>query len=213
MAKAKAKEEPAKNPMRAALDKVSFNDDMCVQIFESLATRSMHETGLYLGLAQRYKNSSSMVAGISRAFSRVMANPEHFGISIDVAQQTDKIVKSRNSIASKSLNVLKLESNLKELDGKTFDELVISNRVKAWTLLQLKMNDILSSKNKREKVSVGELAKVAGITFDKGQLVEGKATDHVALMAKVDTDTTPESAMQQILKMREYNIAMQQDKK
>lgn len=202
-----------KEPVRALSEKVSFTDDMCVQIFESLATRSMHETGLYLGLGPKYKNSSSMIAGISRAFGRVMANPEHFGIPVEVAHQTDKIIKSRNSIASKSLNTLKLESNLKELDGKSFEELVMNNRVKAWTLLQLKMNDILSSKQKREKVSVGELAKVAGITFDKGQLVEGKATDHVALMAKVDTETTPEAAMQQILKMREYNIAMQQDKK
>src|SRR3990167_5942741 len=74
-----------------------------------------------------------------------------------------------------------------------------------------RIDDALASKKARQKIGIGELAKVYGITFDKRQLIEGKATEHVALMAKISEDMTPASAIETVLKMREYNAAIQEE--
>lgn len=48
-----------------------------------------------------------------------------------------------------------------------------------------------------------QLGTMFGILFDKSQIIQGQATEHVALLSKIDKDIKPEQALDMVLKMRE----------
>jgi hypothetical protein len=72
----------------------------------------------------------------------------------------------------------------------------------AWLLLNKKLN--LAAKNKKEldKIPAVSLAQIASTVFDKAQIVNGEATENIALRAKIDDNITPEVALEEILKRR-----------
>ena len=49
------------------------------------------------------------------------------------------------------------------------------------------------------------LATTVGILFDKGQIIQGEATENVAVLAKIKSDMSPEEMMDAVLKMREIH--------
>lgn len=181
-------------------------------MFKMLATKSSYETGLAFELDKHYKNAQTVGSTVIRIFNEVKNNPDKFLISADTVELVTKAVEARSALTRKGEARTTLREKLDETKNKTFEELVLDNSAKAWQLLALRLDDGLSSRKKREKISLGEAAKVAGIMFDKKQLTEGKATEHVSLMSKVDTTLNPEQAMDLVLKMREYNSAMQEKK-
>lgn len=180
-------------------------------LFKQLATKSSYEAGLEFGLDKHYKNAATVGAVVIRIYNEVKNDPERFAVSNDTVDLVISAVQARTGLVQKGEARTSLREKLDEQKGKSIEELTLDNRAKSWMLLSLRLDDALSSKKKREKISLGEIAKVAGITFDKGQLIEGKATDHVALMAKVSEDMSPTDAIETVLKMREYNQAIQQE--
>ena len=181
-------------------------------MFKQLATKSSFETGIEFGLDKYYKNAATVGAVVIRIYNEVKNNPEKFLISNDTVDLVTAAVKSRNALIQKGESRTTLREKMDEAKSRTFEELALDNRAKAAQLLSLRLDDGLSSRKKREKISLGEAAKVYGITFDKGQLLEGKATDHVALMGKVEGDINPEQAMKLIQQMKDYNTALQENK-
>jgi len=191
---------------------MTLNEEKKGLLFKQLATKTSYEAGLEFGLDKYYKNAQTVSATVVRIYNEVKNNPDKFAVSPDTVELVVNAVTARTALVRKGESKTSLREKIDEEKGKTIDELALSNRAKAWMLLSLRLDDALSSKKKREKISLGEIAKVAGITFDKGQLVEGKATDHVSLLGKVDTELNPEQAINLVLKMREYNNSVQESK-
>lgn len=191
-----------------------LDDTKKALLFKALATKSSYEAGIDFQLDKHYKNAQTVGSAVVRIFHEVKNNPEKFAISLDTVQLVTDAVSARTSLVQKGEARTTLREKIDAEKGKTIEELALDNRSKAWMLLSLKLDDALSSKKKREKISLGEMAKVAGITFDKGQLIEGKATEHVATLSKIEMeDLSPGQAIDMILKMREYNAALQESNK
>jgi hypothetical protein len=190
-----------------------LDDTKKALLFKQLATKTAYEAGIEFGLDKHYKNASTVSAAVIRVYNQVKNNPDKYLVSPDTVELVSTAVSARGASMRAGQARTTLREKLDDAKSMSFEELTMSNRAKAAMLLSMRLDDALSSKKKREKVSLGEAAKVAGIMFDKGQLLEGKATDHVSLMGKIETDSlTPEGAIDMIIKMREYNNAMQ-DKK
>jgi hypothetical protein len=183
-------------------------------LFKQLATKTAYEVGIEFGFDKTRKTAGSVASAVHKIYNEVKNNPEKFALSQDAVDVVTIAVSSRSAIGRSGKAHTTLREKIDANKSKTIEELALDNRSKAWQLLSLRLDDALSSRRKREKISLGEIAKVAGITFDKGQLIEGKATEHVATMAKIEGDINPGQAIDLILKMREYNNAVQEkDKK
>jgi hypothetical protein len=181
-----------------------------------LLDKSAYDVGLEYGLDKYYKNSATVIATVSKIYNQVKNNPETYAMSTDLLSAVEEKVRGRTS---RKMTEVVRRSLREQADEKKFmkiEDIALDNRAKAAAILSIKLDDLLYSKKDRKKVSVGELAKVYGITFDKGQLIEGKATDHVSLMAKINTeDMSPQDAIDAVMKMREYNQSVMEksDKK
>jgi hypothetical protein len=155
----------------------------------------------------------AVVADTSRRVKRVCLDPAKYGISEDLAKQTLTIISGRNSLAVNVKERHDIISKVTVKEKKGIEVLVLENRHKAWILLGLKIDEALKDKGKRNRVSLGEIAKVAGIVFDKGQLIDGKATEHVAVMSALDKrHINPQEAMNAVMKMREINESQSDDR-
>ncbi len=185
-----------------------------LQAFNMSATMTHREIVRALDREKNYANMSAAVADISRRVNRVAKNPARYGVSSDKAEMTKSIVVNRNSLTLNARNKEENIRNVTKKEKKTIDQLVMEGRHKSWMVLNLKLDEAMRDPNKRSKVALGEIAKVAGITFDKGQLIDGKATEHVAVMSKFDNkDISREDAMNAVLKMRELNESQSEDQK
>ena len=189
-----------------------LNDERKALLFKQLATKSSYEAGLTFELDKHYKNAQTVGTAVIRIYHEVRNNPDKFLVSPDTVELVTKAVEARTALVRKGEARTTLREKMDAAKSKSFEELVLDNRAKASQLLSLRIDDALSSKKKREKVSLGEAAKVMGILFDKGQLIEGKATEHVSLLGKIDREMNPAEAMDLVIKMREYNESTQQKK-
>jgi hypothetical protein len=160
-----------------------------------LLKKSAYDVGIEFELDKYYKNSATMISTVSR----------------DLMVQVELAVKARTYKIEGQGERVTLRQLADEKKNKPIAEIALDNRSKASALLNIKLDDLLYNKKARAKVSIGEMAKVYGITFDKGQIVEGKATDHVAMMAKVEGNMSPSEAIDIVLKMREYNQSITEE--
>jgi hypothetical protein len=191
---------------------VALKEEKKALLVKALIDHTPYEAGLMFELDKQYKNSATVTAAVHRIWNQVKNNPDKYLVSNDLIEAVEtKLKNNRKSMIGgdrKTLRELKDEKL-----NMPIEKLAIDNRAKAATALGLRLDEILFSKKHRDKVSIGDLAKVYGITFDKGQIVEGKATDHVSLMAKVSKEMSPAEAIDVILKMREYNQAVSEQVK
>jgi len=70
-------------------------------------------------------------------------------------------------------------------------------------LLNKKLDVLTENPRAFANESIMNLAKIAGIAFDKSQIVRGEATENISLRAQVDENITPKMALEQLLKFRE----------
>jgi len=180
-------------------------------IFKMMAEKPAYQVGLAFELDKHYKNAATVSASVIRIFHEVKHNPEKFMIPLDTVEVIASAVASRSIGTRSKENRISLREQMDIEKNRPLEEIVKNNSQKSAILLSLRIDDALASKKARQKIGIGELAKVYGITFDKRQLIEGKATEHVALMAKISEDMTPASAIETVLKMREYNAAIQEE--
>jgi hypothetical protein len=176
-----------------------------------LLKKSAYDVGIEFELDKYYKNSATMISTVSKIYNQVKNDPEKFAVSSDLMVQVELAVKARTYKIEGQGERRTLRQIADEKKNKPIAEIALDNRSKASALLNIKLDDLLYNKKARAKVSIGEMAKVYGITFDKGQIVEGKATDHVAMMAKVEGNMSPSEAIDIVLKMREYNQSITEE--
>ena len=166
-------------------------------IFKDLANKSQYAVGIDYKFDQYYKNRIAVLNAVQKVYKEVKESPEKFAISQEVLDMVEHGMKVRRDIGK---SVVTAEELPKDVDEK---QLVLGVRSKAWRLLDAKLNHLSRNKKAFKAESLMSLAKVAGITFDKSQIVRGEATEHIALKARVDENITAQEAMSQLLKIRE----------
>lgn len=174
-------------------------------LFKMLASKTLYEVGLEYGFDKKYKDSKAVKGAVYRIYQEVKKDPAKYYVQPETVELVTTSMTTRlSSPVIVKGGAASLREKNDELINKTdIKSLVISGRNKAYSLISHKMDRLGASKKKLDAVSVGELAKVFGILFDKAQIIQGEATEHVAIMAKVSKDMNPEQALETVLKMRE----------
>lgn len=182
---------------------MNMNDSKKVGLFKYLVDHSMYEAGIQFEFDKRYKTPSAIKNNVHKIYREVQQDPEKFSIS----QETIDLVTTAVSNRRTTKVALPKFAEIKEQEEKMgFSELALGGRNKALQLLHHKLDRIGMSKKKLDSVSVGEMAKVYGILFDKAQIIRGEATERVAILSKnITLDMRPEEAIEAAIKMRETN--------
>lgn len=165
-----------------------------------LDKKTLYEAGMAFELDKHYQNSASVKAAVYGHFQKAKVTPEEYGLTHDRVEILKAIVSNRTLPVAVNHS---LREKTDAEDSKTFPELVLSGRVKAMKLLHAKLDRIARSKKQIDDTNLSTLAQTAGILFDKGQILSGEATENVALLAKVESNMSPEAAIEAVLKMRE----------
>lgn len=192
-----------------------LNDSQLAGMFRLLKDKSYAEVGFEFGLDKQYKHLTSMVGAVRRETSKVRDNPERYGISKETVNDVLLSLEKRKTIGLMNQDPEKQDLTLREqkelLDPKDIKGLVISGRNKAAKLLNEKLDRIGKSRKALDDVDISKLATVMAIMVDKAQILQGQATEHIAVLSKnIDSNLTPEEAIDMALRMREKNIAEKQ---
>jgi hypothetical protein len=186
------------------MSKIKLDDIQKRQVFMKLSQKSYLDVGMEFGFDKYYPNKLALRQAVRRIFEEVSKDPEKFSIGKDALElvKTNIYDRYQNPIPQKISMAGGEEIDLAKLDEK---ELVLRGKKVAWLLLNKKMNMAVKNSKELGKVSLGTLASVAGIVFDKAQIVRGEATENIALRAKIDENISPTDALSEILKRRENN--------
>lgn len=171
-------------------------------LFKKLATTTLTAVGMEMGFDKHYKSMKSLKAAVYRIYNEVRATPSVFGISNDTVDLVVGNVSNR-SVSVDSRN--NTESIREEMEIKTSDikGMIIHGRNTAMALVNKKLEYLTRHPKALKDTSITQLGTLFGIIFDKGQIIQGQATEHVALMGKIDKDLKPVEAIDMVLKMRE----------
>ena len=175
---------------------VNLTDDQKRAIFKALANNSQVKVGLDFGLDRHYKGNVGVMNAVSRIYKEVKEDFNRFLITPEVAELVELGMKDRFQRRHSGIVPL-TDPNVSEKD------LVLEAKRKAWVLLNQKLDYLAKNKKAFRNESIMSLAKLAGIVFDKSQIVRGEATEHIALKAKIDPNITSQEAIEQLLRYRE----------
>lgn len=162
----------------------------------------MLEVGLEFKLDQKYKDKKAIRNAVQGIYNKVKASPERYGISQEVVQLVADAAAHRNMVGTaKEIN--QTES---QIEGGTIKELITGVRDKSLRLLDIKLTRASKSKKALDAIPLQALSVVAGTMFDKAQILQGLATEHIAVMGKIDGNIDPKDALDLIQKLREKNV-------
>lgn len=168
-------------------------------MFKTLASKSFYSTGLDFGLDKHYDTRPKIVSAVQGVYKEVSADPNRFAVSEETIGLVEQGLKSRKGFNQASI----LDD--KEIESLDERKLVLGSKNKAWMLLNRKLDYLLKNKKAFRNESIQKLAWVAGLTFDKSQIVDGKATETISILSKVKEGITASEAMAEIMKVREAN--------
>lgn len=169
-------------------------------IFLAMENGSALEVGKQFGLYKYYTTPGSVRSAVNRAYNMVLDNPGDYEIEMDIAKRIQEKVQARSF--KRSPEVIKQRQEVQELDIR---ELITGNRNKATLLLRKKLNHLDKNPKALADISLRDLVGAVHILFDKGQIVAGMATEHIAVMTNIPENLPPEDAIKLITRMREQN--------
>ena len=188
---------------------MKVTDDKKGLLFKMLAQKSLYDTGVELGFDKHYRDMASVKSAVYRIYQQVRKDPEKYGVNLETAKLVEDVVSSRSIAVTSVNNSPTLREQREALEKADIKELVLTGRQKALKLVHRKLDMIGSSKKRLAEANLSTLAQTFGIIFDKAQIIQGEATENVALLAKIDANLTPDQALEAILKLRETH---QEDK-
>lgn len=174
-----------------------------VGFFKLVATKSLYDAALEYGFDKHYKTPSSIKTAAYSLYRKIFNDYSKWGISQDTYELVVSAVQNRAVSKAKPNTGPTVAEQNTDLDIKS---LITSNRDLAGKLVRKKLLLLDKSKKALDNISLPQLATSFAILFDKGQLIQGMATEHVALMGKIDSEMKPEQAIEMVLKMREAEI-------
>lgn len=176
---------------------VQFGKEKEIEIFKKLASKSALQVGLDYGFEKVYKDKRAIRNAVTAIYNKVKNNSEEYGLTPDTVSLVE------TSMANRRVAPTKPEP---QGDDKNIKERVVSIRDKTFELIDRKLDRVSASKKKLDAISFKDLGTLAGIAFDKGQILKGEATEHIAVAAKIDKNITAEEAIEMALKSRESNV-------
>lgn len=179
-----------------------FTDAQKVGIFKNLASDSLYVTGMKFQFDKYYSSKASISTAVSKIYNEVKNEPEKFGILPETVEVIETAVNSR--VHTNKRPVLREQQEVfakDDIKGKT-----LSARDRSLKLINDKLLYLEEHPKALKNESLITLSKVYGTLFDKSQILSGEATEHIAHMAKIESNMDPDEAMNLILKMRESNM-------
>lgn len=202
---------------------VKLTDEEKGNVFRSAASLPYYQIAVNFGFDKAYTRADSMRKKVYQICKEVESDPGKFNVHPDTVGLVRKAINARKDdvvgVGKSAQNTAMVEqrkqtiAEKKDIEkNKTISDLVLDNRNLAMRLLSKKMDRLDTSRKRLDAVAVGELAKVAGIMFDKGQIIQGQATENVAVLSKIDNNLSPEDAMNTLLKFREMTLTTKEKK-
>lgn len=181
--------------------------DKKAAIFRKLASGTLYDVGVEFELDKHYKDSVGVRNKVYAIYREVLSNPEKFSVHPDTVSLVEEAVSNRKIIKS-TPKLVETQDALKETDIKS---LTLDSRDKAGRLIHKKLAYIDAHPKALMNESLVTLGKIFGILFDKAQIIQGQATEHVALMGKIDPNMSAEEAINTVMRMREVVSAEKYD--
>jgi len=181
---------------------IQLSNSQKAGLFKKLVDTPLNKVGLEYGFDKHYKDIRAVKNAVYRIYREVGNDPEKFFILPETVELVTKAVSKR------AITPQKQEESLaeKEADKMDVKNLALSNRDKASRLVSKKLDILSKSRKKLDAISLPQLATSFAILFDKAQIVQGQATENVAVLAKIDKDMDPQLALDTVLKMREKTL-------
>lgn len=181
-----------------------LTNDQKYGLFKLLEKRSLYEAGLEFGLDKNYKTAASMNAAVYKIYSAIKNDPTRFGADMDVVNKVVSAVSTRGKYRDNIALTLREKQEIAQNDVK---ELLLDTRNVSLQMLRNKLYSIGKEKKAMENLSLSEIAKVFGILFDKGQLISGQATEHIAHLSKISENLSPQEMLDAVINQRENIVA------
>ena len=174
--------------------------DKKAAIFRALAGGTLYDVGVEFGLDKHYKTTSGLRNKVYQIYRQVANDPEKYAIHPDTVNLVVDVVSSRKVATRPETTIAEKTEKIGETDIKS---LTMGGRDSAAKLIRTKLAYLEANPKALNAESLVNLGKIFGILFDKSQIIQGQATEHVALMARVDPNMTPEEALAAIIRTRE----------
>lgn len=173
---------------------MKVSDQKKAAIFKALASKSLRQVAVDFELTDKYSSLDSATAAVQRIYNQVKNNPEEFIVSPD----TVELVVS--SVSNRTAGRPVIHENINEKDIK---DLVTSGRDKVARIINRKLDYVERSPKLIKELSFAQLGTIFGILFDKSQIVQGQATEHILKISKIDSNMSADQALDTVLRMRE----------
>lgn len=184
---------------------MKFGEEKQAEIFKKLAYNSAYQVGIEYGFDKVYNSPQAIRNAVTSIKTRVRNNPENYakwGITPEVLTLVKEA--STNRTINKGLHD-KPSIAEQSIDKNDIKALLTGIRDKVFTLIDRKVDMVGRSRKKLDNTSFKELGIIAGITFDKAQILQGLATENISVMSKIEDNISPEDALNMISKIREVN--------
>jgi len=171
-------------------------------LFKMLASKPLYEVGIEYGFDKKYSTPKSVKSAVYNIYKAILNEPEKYLV------QPETIELVQNAVSARKITTVKGKPLAEKMDTNLpIEDLIKSNRAKAANLISRKLDEIGRTKKGLASISLPQLATSFGILFDKAQIIQGQATEHVALMGKIDSALSAEDKLDMVLKMREVTVA------
>ena len=216
-----------------------YSDELKAKVTENLVHDSYYNTAIKFGLHSRSKNKAYLRNLVKSFFVEVRENPDKFGIVPELFETIQQNMDKRIQIARKEstnrkrdrkkptvpirtdAEVKAIRAAEKEVPGEykaedlSIDRKAIKLRDTMTRILDRRLR-LLEEANDKElkQVDLVRLTTAFGTLVDKAQLLQGNATEHVALYARVNNveSMSADEAMGHLLKAREVAIESKKNK-
>lgn len=182
---------------------MAFTKEKEREIFLRHKDGSSYEVGLQMGFDKIYKNRKNIIKTAYKVYNKVKADYGSYDIALEVMEEVTQKVAARNAGFKGELS--KVPSVHSRLDSE-IQEIVLSVRDKSFAIMDFKLDTIMKSRKKMAEIPFSQLGIMAGISFDKGQILRGEATEHIAIHSKIEKNMSPEDLIIEALKMREFHV-------
>lgn len=95
------------------------------------------------------------------------------------------------------------KQEIRKMTTEQMIEMAKDNRNTVAEVLRLKLEQVMTDPDQLAKTNLATLATTFGILVDKALLLDGLATEHIAIQAKIDINMNSDTALQELNKMRE----------
>jgi len=164
-------------------------------IFKSLEFKSYREVAQDFGLVDAYQNAGTATSAVVQFYNKVVDDPQKYGVEVHTAKVVKDVVQSRSPHKKEV-----------EVTNESIGDILIGTRNLAAKLLRKKLQMYEEDPKLLQNEKLVQLTTALAILFDKGQIIQGAATEHIAVMSNIPDHLDPDEALKTIMAMREKTL-------